>query len=447
MLPPGPRTPTLLQAYRFIFQPASYTRALREKYGDVVRFSSAIGKGLAVMDPALAREVFAAPPETFATLPMIDPLFGPAAVISVSGERHKKLRKLLNPRFHGAQVRGFLSVMQGVIREHVGQLARLSETGEVVAATEITQALALDVILETVFGESGQLDRPSAREVLRNMVHAFHPSILGGSVFQKPWFPPWRRLLRARLAFDRWADSAIQARRALGEHDLGSDVLGVILAARYDDGSAMSDAEVRDQLITLLLAGHETSATALAWCIYHLAKAPDVLTRLRAELTALGPEPSPEAIMRLPYLDAVVSETLRIEPIVTDVLRVCREPFTLANKWTIPTGEVVAVMIISIMKDARVFAEPERFRPERFLEKKFALAEFLPFGGGARRCLGAAFAEAELALAVAELAQRWDLELESDEPERATRKNLTMGPARGVRIRVRGRRAAPPTNR
>ena len=204
----------------------------------------------------------------------------------------------------------------------------------------------------------------------------------------------------------------------------------------------MTDSEVRDQLITLLLAGHETSATALAWCIYYLARTPEVLGRLRSELDALGAEAPPEALLRAPYLDAVVSETLRIEPIVTDVLRVCREPFTLANKWTIPAGEVVAVMIVSIMKDARVFPEPERFWPERFLEKKFGVAEYLPFGGGARRCLGAAFAEAELALAITELVLRWEIELESAEPERATRKNVTMGPARGVRIRIKSARQA-----
>jgi cytochrome P450 len=202
----------------------------------------------------------------------------------------------------------------------------------------------------------------------------------------------------------------------------------------------MTEAEVRDQLITLLLAGHETSATALAWCIYYLARTPEPLAKLRGELDALGPDAAPEALVRLPYLDAVVSETLRIEPIVTDVLRVCREPFTLGSQWTVPQGEVVAVMLAAIMKDARVFPEPERFRPERFLEKKFGVAEFLPFGGGTRRCLGAAFAEAELALAVAEVAQRWDIELASSEPERSTRKNVTMGPARGVRIRVKQRR-------
>ncbi len=272
------------------------------------------------------------------------------------------------------------------------------------------------------------------------MVHGIQPSILGGRIFQMPWFPPWRRFLRARAAFDAWADGLIHARRARGEDALGGDVLGVLLSARYEDGSPMDDAEIRDQLITLLLAGHETSATAIAWAVYYLARTPETLVQLRQELDALGPEPSAEAVVRAPYLDAVVAETLRIEPIVTEIVRVCREPFTLANQWTVPKGEVVAVMLISILKDARMYPEPERFRPERFLEKKFGPAEFLPFGGGARRCLGAAFAEAELALAIAELAQCWELELAGDEPERATRKNLTMGPAHGVRTRIRSRR-------
>lgn len=429
----------MVQAYRFIFQPAEFVQSLRDKYGDVVRFHSAVGKGIALMDPALVKEVFAASPDKFEALPMVDPLFGPEAVITASGERHKKLRKLLNPRFHGAQVKGFLTVMQRAIREHVQRLLQSASDGKIVATTDFSQAMALDVIIETVFGEAEDLNRDEAREVLRNMVHAFHPSILAGGIFQKPWFPPWRRLLRARSAFDSWANGLIRARRARGEDTLGSDVLGVILAARYDDGSAMTESEVRDQLITLLLAGHETSATALAWCVYYLARSPEVLAQLRRELEKLGPEPSPESLVRLPYLDAIISETLRIEPIVTDVLRVCREPFTVGNQWTVPQGEVIAIMIASIMKDARYFPEPERFRPERFLEKKYSLSEYLPFGGGARRCLGAAFAESELALAVAELALHCNIQLASNAPERTKRRNVTMGPARGVRIRVQPR--------
>ncbi|HVY25457.1 MAG TPA: cytochrome P450 [Polyangiaceae bacterium] len=439
MLPPGPRLPAIVQAYRFIFQPLPFVQSMRKKYGDAVRFHSAVGKGVALMDPALVKEVFAAPPDTFEALPMVDPLFGPEAVITASGERHKKLRKLLNPRFHGQQVKGFLSVMQRVIREHVRRLVHSASGGAIVAATDFSQAMALDVIIETVFGETDDLNRDEAREVLRDMVHAFHPSILAGAIFQKPWFPPWRRLLRARAAFDAWANRLIRARRARGEDALGGDVLGVILAARYEDGSAMTESEVRDQLITLLLAGHETSATALAWCVYYLARSPQALAQLRSELEKLGPEPSPEVVLRVSYLDAVVSETLRIEPIVTDVLRVCREPFTVGNKWTVPQGEVIAIMIASIMKDERYFREPERFRPERFLEKKFGLSEYMPFGGGARRCLGAAFAEAELALAIAELALHCEIQLASNEPEHAKRRNVTMGPAGGVQIRVQSR--------
>jgi cytochrome P450 len=336
-------------------------------------------------------------------------------------------------------VKGFLSVMQRAIREHVAMLLESGTDEQVVVASDFSQAMALDVIIETVFGETEDLNRAEAREVLRNLVHAFHPSILAGGIFQKPWFPPWRRLLNARAAFDAWANGLIRARRARGDDALGSDVLGVILAARYDDGSTMTESEVRDQLITLLLAGHETSATALAWCVYYLARSPEVLTKLRSELAALGAAPAPDALIRVPYLDAVVSETLRIEPIVTDVLRVCREPFTVGNKWTVQKGDVIAVMMVSIMKDERYFPEPDRFRPERFLEKKFSLSEFMPFGGGARRCLGAAFAEAELALAVAEVALTCDVELATDEPEHAKRRNVTMGPANGVRIRVRPR--------
>jgi cytochrome P450 len=240
--------------------------------------------------------------------------------------------------------------------------------------------------------------------------------------------------------FNDWVTQVAGRRRARGEGGLGDDVLGVLLAARYDDGSAMDEIEVQDQLFTLLIAGHETSAIAMAWTVYHLLRSPEVLARLRVEIDRLGPEPALDAVVRLPYLDAVVSETLRVEPIVTDVARVCREPFTL-GQWTVPRGYVIAVLLVSILHDPRVFPEPERFRPERFLEKKYSASEFLPFGGGARRCLGSAFAEAELALAIAEIMSRYDLELAGAEPERAARRNLTMGPKHGVRVRVVGRRA------
>jgi cytochrome P450 len=438
MLPPGSPAPSFWQTYRFITRPEEYTREIQGRYGDVVRIKTLLGNGVAVFEPGLAREVFAAPPEAFEAVSLVEALFGSTAVIAVAGEKHKKLRKLLNPHFHGAQVKGFLAAMRRAVRASFDVLERAAQQRGEVAMTEVAQTVALDVILETVFG-AGKLDRDEARGVLRHVIHSFTPSIVGGETLHKPWFPPWRRYVRARQAFDRWVSRVAGERRASSDGS-GEDVLGVLLSTRYEDGDPMTDAELRDQLFTLLLAGHETSAIAMAWCVHNLLRAPEALARLRREIEGLGPDPSPEGVAKLPFLEAVVLETLRIAPIVTDVSRLCREPLTLGQRWTVPRGEVVVVMIASILRDRRVYPAPEQFRPERFLDKRYASSEFVPFGGGARRCLGAAFAQAELAIAIAEIVSRWELALATHEPERAVRRNLTMGPKSGVRVRVLGRR-------
>ncbi|MBX3219272.1 MAG: cytochrome P450 [Labilithrix sp.] len=443
MLPPGPRSPAFWQTYRFVTAPEVFVDDLRARYGDVVGVKSLVGRGVAVLDAGLAREVFAAPPETFTVVSLFEALFGPHSVIAVSGAAHKKLRKLLNPQFHGAQVKGFLAAMQRAIRRNLDDaFDAAAKSGEVVRLTDVTQAMALDVIIETVFG-AAPVDRDAARAALRGITHGFSPMLAVGTALHERWFPPWRRFTRVRDAFDRFVYGAIADRRArAAAGDARDDVLGVLLGARYEDGSPMTDVEVRDQLVTLLLAGHETSATAMAWCLYFLLRHPSALARLRADVDALGESPAPEALTKVRYLDAVVSETLRIEPIVTDVVRICREPFTLGGRWELPKGGIVAVFLMSILRDARIFADPHAFKPERFLEKKFSASEFLPFGGGARRCLGAAFAEAELAIAVAEIVSGWELSLADSAPERSVRRNLTMGPKRGVRVRVNGRRGA-----
>jgi cytochrome P450 family 110 len=436
MMPPGPRTPVLWQTFRFVTRPKEHTRKMQRLYGDAVKFHSLAGEGIAVFEATLAREVFAAPADTFEVVEVVPSLFGARAVIATSGALHKRQRKLLNPPFHGPRIKALLGTMQRVVRRHLEPLA--TQSG-VVRMADIAQAMTLDVILETVFGSgsSTSVDLERGREILRDIIHSFSPVIMTSKKFHTPLFPPWRRQLRARSAFDGWVDGLITARRRKGEH--GEDLLGLFLSTRYEDGDPIPDAEIRDHLITLLLAGHETSAIAISWATYWLLREPRVLLRLREEIDALGPSPSVEALARLPYLGAVGSESLRIEPVVTDVLRKCRVPMKL-REWTIPAGGCVAVMLGAILEDPRIFPEPERFRPERFLERSFHAGEFLPFGGGQRRCLGAAFAEAELAIAIATIASEWELELADDRPERAVRRNITMGPARGVRIRVAGRR-------
>jgi cytochrome P450 len=219
---------------------------------------------------------------------------------------------------------------------------------------------------------------------------------------------------------------------------MGADLLGALLDARYDDGAKMETAEIQDQLFTILFAGHETTAVTLAWAAYWLIREPSVMERLRAELATVRPSDL-EAMQKLPYLDAVCREALRIEPAISDIARVCKKPLAL-GPYTVPAGELVFVNSCMLMRDETLYPESLRFRPERFLERTYGPAEFTPFGGGQRRCLGSAFAEAELRVAVSALAREWELSLADATPEKAIRRNITMGPKRGVRVRVVGRR-------
>jgi cytochrome P450 len=436
MLPSGPRTPAFWQTLRFASAPREYSRKIA-RHGSAVRFRALNGKGVSVSDPELAREVFSADPAGFEALPVLGDLFGSRSVLATSGAIHKRQRKLLNPRFHGSHVRALLGVMQRVVGARLTDFARAAETGEVIAMADFGQALTLDVILETTFGASEGLDRAASRKMLQGLIQALSPLFVFAPLLRSPWFPPWRTFIRRRAAFDAWVDDLVAARRRA--HVLGNDILGMLLEATYDDGAPMDDAEIREQLMTLLVAGHETTAVAFAWAVYFLLREPSSLARLRGELDALGPNAAPDAIVRLPYLGAVISETLRIEPVVTDVARVCRKPLAL-GKWQVPEGELALVNLSSILDNEELFPEPRRFRPERFLERNYSVGEFVPFGGGHRRCLGAAFAEAELATALAAIASHWELALASAEPERSVRRNITMGPKGRVRVRVVRRR-------
>ena len=432
MLPPGPKTPAFWQTFGFALNPRRYSRRVLAQHGSAVRFLGLNGNGVAVSDPELARQVFATDPEKFETPSVLGEVFGIHSVLATSGAPHKRQRKLLNPHFHSAEVRALATTMKRVIDEHSSALAGAAARKDVVVMADFAQALTLDVILETVFG-AGEIDRPEGRDVLRTVIRAVPPVAIFSSFLRTKYFPPWNRFLKARAAFDAWVDRCVATRRASG--NATGDLLGMLLASRYEDGSEMSGDEIRDLIFALLIAGHETTAVAIAWGVYFWVREPACAARLREELAKLAPGAPPEALARVPYLDAFVKETMRMEPILSDVPRMCREPVTI-GKWEIPKGEMIVVNIAALFDDATLYAEPSRFRPERFLEKKFGPGEFMPFGGGNRRCLGAAFAEMELAIALATLTTSWDLTLADAEPERSVRRNVTMGPARGVRVNV-----------
>jgi cytochrome P450 len=259
-----------------------------------------------------------------------------------------------------------------------------------------------------------------------------HPSMLFSPLMQRDLGPltPWRKFTRARERGLGLVRDEVASRRGVPP---GDDILSMMLAVRDEDGRGMSDDELVDELNTLLLAGHETTAIALAWAFYWLLRTPDALARLRAELAELGDDPDPEAVAALPWLDAVCHEVLRLYPILPLAPRTLLRPLKLGPHDLEP-GDAIGVAITLIHEHPDLYPEPDKFKPERFLGRKPSPFEFVPFGGGHRRCIGAAFAMYELKLALAAIVPKYELKLVRDVPARPVRRNLSLGPRGGVEV-------------
>ncbi|MFN7698174.1 MAG: cytochrome P450 [Deltaproteobacteria bacterium] len=423
----GPRF-ALVQTYRLATDPYRYYPAMRARYGPEFVVPALNGPVLVVTTPDGVKDVFTAPPETF--LPFgteaVGPVLGAFSVLSLAGEPHKKGRKLLAPPFHGARMRAYGHAMREVAQSEVARLGLHEPT----TAHELTRQISMGVILRTVFGAEGETTA-HVRTQLEAILGGFSPAYLFTKALQRRLFPAWRRFLDAREALADYVRRGAAERRAEGARDR-EDILTMLALAEHDDGTLLSDAELTDHLLTLLVAGHETTAIALAWSLYWLARTPDALTTLRAEL-AEHAAAEPEAIARLPFLSAVCDESLRLNTIVPDPVRLLAQPLTVRGH-VVPAGMGVCIASDVIHQDAAIYPEPERFRPERFLETKPSPFSFLPFGGGHRRCIGAAFSDFEARIALAEIVRTRDFHLVHSDPEPAVRRNVTMGPARGVPI-------------
>jgi cytochrome P450 len=301
------------------------------------------------------------------------------------------------------------------------------------------QRISLSVIAQAVFGIADPDDVREAQRLGAEYMDSLHPAILFFPQLRRDLLglSPWARSSRAKQALDEVLYTQIKKSRA---RPLGEDILSLMLGARYEDGSAMSDEQIHDELLTLLLAGHETTALSLAWLFYHLYRNPETLVRLRRELDALGPDPEPELVAGCRYLEACCNETLRIYPIVGEVFRLLRAPLAL-GPYTVPKGYAVSVSAIGLHRHPELYPDGETFRPERFLERKFTPFEFVPFGGGARRCLGAAFAMYEMKLVAHAVLSRCELAPASSRPIRPAMRGPTFGPKGGVPMRYLGPRA------
>ncbi len=421
-LPPGPRMPVPVQTFGMVARPVPFFESCRRRFGQTftLRILRA-GEMVFISDPPSLKRLFAADRRNTIAPGrnvVLGPVLGPRSVLLLEGDDHLRRRKLMLPPFHGERMRAYETVMANAAERAVAGWP----VGRPFRIHASMQSITFEVILAAVFGVEDDRRRAALSERLIEVLATTRsPFALGMTVERARLLPRFRRIARMLDESDEIMFAEISDRRADAELESREDILSMLVAARFDDGSAMSDAEVRDQLMTLLLAGHETTATALAWAFDLLFRAPDKLARLREEEAGDGHE----------YLDAVVKETLRVRPVVPFVGRQLGEATELGG-YDLPAGTDVMPAILLAHTRPDVYADPYEFRPERFLEDNPETFAWIPFGGGTRRCIGAAFAELEMRVVLSTILRRATLRPTTNRPERMVRRNVTLSPRGGT---------------
>lgn len=443
-LPDGPRTPSLLQTTQLIAQPTTFLETCTRRYGDpftlrvlglnsppVVFFSN----------PQAIQELFAVPSKQFdfgKATHVFQPLMGKHSVILQEGRSHQRQRQLLMPPFHGDRMRAYGQV----ICDTTTQVIRQWKPGSTLSIDRYMPEITLEIILRVVFGLEPGARFQQLKELLSSLLEDVTTPLYSSLFFFPPLqqdlgaWSPWGHFLRRRQQIDNLIYAEISQRRAQLDSP-GTDILTLLMCARDDDGQQMTDIELRDQLVSLLLLGYETTAAALAWAFYLIHSSPEVLQKLRAELDTLPYASEPEVVTQLPYLTAVCQETLRIYPIgLICVPRMVKEPMQVGG-YEFDVGTILVPCIYLAHRRSDVYPEPELFEPERFVEQRFSAYEFLPFGGGSRGCIGTAFSMYEMKLILATVLSNFQLALAAQRPVRPVRRGITIVPSsNGVQMVV-----------
>jgi cytochrome P450 len=432
-LPAGPAG-KLRSTYRVLRDPFASLPEWQRRFGDPFTIPTVNGTVVMTGDPKLVKEIFAGDPATFApwAAQAIGPTIGRASVLALTEPRHMKERKLLMPPFHGERMRAYGEIIAGVAERRLGEAAGSQRF----QALELGQSISLEVIVRAVFGAQDDARAQELAQAVLGMIHDSSPLLFFMPFLQREFggFGPWAKFRRRYEVLDRMLQEQIEHARA---HE-GVDICSLLVRARYEDGTPMDDSDIRDELRTLLFAGHETTAITIAWALDHVHRNPNVLARARDEIAALGSSPDPAEYAKQPYVDAIGKEAMRIYPVVTEVLRMCVAPFRL-GEVDVPAGVGVSAGVLLVHRREELYPEPLAFRPERFIERKFAPHEYLPFGGGHRRCIGAAFATFEMAVVLGTALARFDFELLDERAPKPVRRSVTMAPSGGVPLRAKRR--------
>jgi cytochrome P450 len=426
-LPPGPTEPPALQTLRWLLRPISFMEACRRRYGDAfsVSFLGFQTPMVMVSHPDVVRALYTErshglpPGRSLSLLPIV----GPRSVLLLEGAEHLARRKLMLPPFHGDRMRAY----EPVVREAAEREIDSWPAGAPLPAHPSMQAITLEVILRAVFGVADQARRARLRDLLKDLLGSTASFGLQFGVLLARRFggpDPLAKLEETTREIDALLLAEVAERRADAEATAErDDICSLLVRARFEDGSGMEDREIRDQLMTLLLAGHETTATALAWTLDLLVRHPDTLARLVGEVRA-GEET---------YLRAVIAESLRLRPVLPLAGRRLASDLRV-DGLVLPAGADVTPAIWLTHTRADAYPEPYAFRPERFLGRSPSTYAWIPFGGGVRRCLGAAFAEMEMRVVLTTLVSRRALRPAARGAERVARRNVTFSPRNGTRI-------------
>ncbi|MCH9668712.1 MAG: cytochrome P450 [Actinomycetia bacterium] len=422
-LPPGPRIPKAATALVFFTARRKAVGAAAARYGDCFTVNLPIfGRTMIISDPALVRELFAASSDLVARASNLGTVLGPGSTFSLDGAEHRARRKLLLPPFHGKRMADY----ETIVAEEVSSETANWPEGREFSTLEPMMRITLNVILRAVFGAQGAALQ-ELRRLLPPMVPLASLMVVLPTALRRdlgPW-SPWGRVVRSRTRYNEIIAELIAEARSDPRFDDRTDVLALLMRASYEDGSAIADEHIADELLTLLAAGHETTATTLAWAIERLRRHPELLRRLTAEVDAGGTE----------LLQATVWEVQRTRPVVEAMFRVAKTRIRL-GEWVIPEGCGVMPSIALVHSSPCSFAEPQRFDPDRFLGGHPDSLTWIPFGGGVRRCLGAAFANMEMTVTLRELLREFTFATTNAPGERRRSRGIAIAPRLGGRAVV-----------
>lgn len=435
-LPPGPDLSSWVQVYHWLRTPMEFLQECRERYGRswTLRLPGLATHVVMTADEEVIREVFADAGDRLhagEANVVLRPFVGQHSVLMADGAPHRRKRRLLLPPFHGERMHAYGRTILEVTEAQIDRWP----VGRAFPLHAEMREITLRIIVRTVFGMSASARFEELVGLLGEALDAAAWPPLMLPFFQRRMLGlgPWDRFQRAVRAADAILLDEL-ARRRRGDVPPGDDILSMLLAARDEDGRPMPDDELRDELVTLLVAGHETTATALAWAFRHLLERRDLEARLADEVDGAF-ERGPEALAKLPLLDAITREALRLRPVIPIVARVLKQPMQLGG-LELPAGTAIAPVIYVTQRDPEIFPNPHAFDPDRFLRAsaKPAATQWFPFGGGVRRCIGMAFALYEMKLVLADVVRRARLRLAPTATAGMERRSITFAPRRGLPV-------------